>query len=133
MIDYINARCNQWVLWHRRGQDNGLGFPRECAYTRLDGRTPGKVSQPPVDEAAWEIERAVRALEHELNKVVIQFYLKRGTSEDKARACQCHRDTLYARLHTAHIRILEWLNDETAGVPHQVVKQKFLHYSDSLG
>ena len=123
MIEYINTRCSQWATWRRRKDDNGQGFPKECIYTRLSGRG-GKGYNPTIDEAAWEIDQAVRALPVELKKAVMVFYLGRGTSEQKARDCGCHRDTLFVRVHLAHQGIMEWLNDEAAGVAHPPIKQK---------
>jgi len=120
MIEYINGRCNLWVKWSMTRLDAGLGYPHECAFIKIPG-SPNHAS--PMDEAAWEIERAVRSLERDLNKAMIEFYLRRGTVDQKARACQCGRRTLFDRVHRAHCRIAEWLNDETAGVPHQVLKE----------
>lgn len=120
MIDYINARCNMWVKWSLTRLDDGLGYPHACAFVKIPG-SPNHAS--PVDESAWEIERAVKSLPADLKLAIIQFYLKRGTSDQKARACGCSPRHFFRRIHSAHIRILEWLNDETAGVPHQVVKE----------
>lgn len=117
MIDYINTRCAQWAAWRRRKDDNGLGFPRECPYTRLQARG-GSGYNHVTDEAAWEIECAVRSLDDQLKKVIEVIYLGKGTSRDKARDCRCAESTMFERVHRAHLRIMEWLNDEAAGVPH---------------
>jgi len=117
VIPYINQRCNEWVAWIRRRDDGGLGYPKECCYTRLQGRGPPNGYLPSVDDAAWEIDRAVRALEPQLHKAMIVFYLNRGTGDQKARDCHCHRDTFYERVHRAHQRIDAWLQDERLKTP----------------
>lgn len=117
MIEHINNRCNQWARWRMLRGDNGLGYPRQCNYTKLvpihASRDPGR------DEACWEIEQAYHALpsdERNLKGIIDKFYLGRGTIDQRARDLGIHRDTMYARLHQAHVKIMEWLNDEAAGL-----------------
>ncbi len=117
MIDYINMRCNQWADWHSKRKAGGLGFPRECCYTRLQARG-GDGNASLIDEAAWEVHQAITDLPPLLNLAVIEFYLKRGTSIQKARACGCTESTLFYRIHSAHLKIMDWLNAEAAGLPH---------------
>jgi hypothetical protein len=117
VIEYINVRCNQWAEWHRRRVDSGLGFPKECCYTRLQGRGPDGW-QLTIDESAWEIHRAVHSLDDCLRMAVTVFYLGRGTIEQRARDCRCSFKTLYRRIDQAHVEIMGWLNDESAGVRH---------------
>ena len=64
-----------------------------------------------MDEESWEIEQAVHKLEAKLQQTVFQFYLHAGPAESHAKALRICRDTLYNRLHTAHIRIMEILQD----------------------
>jgi DNA-directed RNA polymerase specialized sigma24 family protein len=118
MIPYIHIRCVQWADWYRKKEDNGLGFPSECCYTRWRGKGPPFGLLPSVDEAAWEIHQAVKALSPRLNNVVTVFYLGKGTADQKAADCGCHRDTLYDRLHMAQVQIMDWLNAEAAGIGH---------------
>ena len=126
MLTYINSRLNQWAEWLRRREDGGLGYPRECPYTRLQARssTAGYI---PIDEGeAWEIERAVQHLRTHaphLHQVVVLFYRKTMTGEQMARECGCSRDTLYARLHQSHVEIMNWIHDEC--VREQEVRKNF--------
>ena len=121
MIEHINTRCNHWAQWLRTKSDNGLGFPRQAAFLNVPGG--GQGWRTPANEAAWEIHQAVNALNDELKQAVWVFYLGRCTMDQKARDCRCHRDTLYSRIHTAHLRIMEWLNDEAAGLVHPTTCQ----------
>lgn len=118
MIEYINLRCIQWAQWTRRKEDHGLGFPKECCYTKQGGKPPPGGHLPPVDEAAWEVHCAIKALSPKLNNVVTVFYLGKGTADQKAKDCGCHRDTLYDYLHMAHVQIMDWLQAEAAGIGH---------------
>lgn len=116
MIEHINDRLNVWALWVQRRVSAGLGYPHECAYTRLQGRSGYRGFISPDDcEQAWEIEQAVQALPEELRRVVHVFYLRLGTCEAKARDLGCHRVTLYIRLDRAHVAIMDWLNGYYAG------------------
>lgn len=111
MLSYINSRLVQWAEWVKRKDDGGLGFPRECSYTRLQGRGSNGF-RPNVDNEAWEIEQAVTALQVEsphLHQVVQLFYLRSMTAQQMADKCGCSRDTLYTRLHHAHVEIMNWM------------------------
>lgn len=110
MILHINAKLNVWSDWVSSGRKVvGLGYPSQCAFMRL---TPNSNSlrAPIENEEAWEIESAVHRLNAQLRDVVDQFYLRAGTAETHAKALGICRDTLYARLHMAHTRIMECLH-----------------------
>lgn len=109
--EYIKARLIQWSMWVLQREGGGLGFPRECSYTRMQARS-GSVgfSSPEVDMDAMEMEQAVCALPEYLRDTVRQFYVAPGTIDQKARALGCHRTRVYARIEVAHGMILIWLN-----------------------
>lgn len=109
MIEYINARCLAWAEFSRRKVSSRLGYPRQSAFARW--MPSGSCSVPIDEDEVSEIERAIVSLDDELKVVVRKMYLEGGTVEQKARDCDCHRDTFYARLHRAHVRIMEWLQD----------------------
>lgn len=121
IIGYVGARCNQWAEWYLRREALGMGYPRECPYTRLQARG-GQGYNQTFDEAAWEIHQAINGLDPVLKLAVYAFYIRKGTIEQRSRDCGCSFKTLYRRVEEAHLRIMEWLNDETAGVPHPVIK-----------
>lgn len=117
MIQYINTRLNIWAEWHRKRQDSGGGFPKECCYTRLQARGADGF-QLTLDEKAWEMHRAVHSLDEILRQAIFAFYTGKGTIDQRARDCDCSFKTLYRRIDQAHVQLLGWLNDEAAGVQH---------------
>jgi DNA-directed RNA polymerase specialized sigma24 family protein len=112
MILHINDLLNRWAMWSTRRASSGLGYPRQAIYTRLVGNTQVAL-MPEIDEESWAVEQAVQSLKHHRNlyEVVLEMYLKGGTSEQKAKALHCHRDTMYARLHQAQIKVMTWLSE----------------------
>lgn len=109
MILHINAKLNVWADWVAGGRKvGGLGYPSKVSFMRL---TPGDGSlrSPIENETAWEIEQAVHRLDQQLRDVVDQFYLCAGTADTHAKELRICRDTLYVRLHAAHVRIMEWI------------------------
>lgn len=109
MILHINAKLNCWADWVAGGRKVvGLGYPSQCAFMRLTPNS-GTLRAPIENETAWEIEQAVHRLDARLRDVVEQFYLRAGTADSHAKALCICRDTMYVRLHDAHVRIMEWL------------------------
>jgi DNA-directed RNA polymerase specialized sigma24 family protein len=109
MILHINDKINKWAAWVASGRKVvGLGYPSQAPYMRF---TPSSHSlrDPIENEEAWEIEKAIHRLDQQHRDAVEQFYLRAGTAETHAKALHICRDTLYARIHSAHIRIMEWL------------------------
>lgn len=113
MIPYINNKLDQWGLWAKSGRTN-LGYPKRAAFMRLvpndDRGTPLMIC----DDEAMSLNRAVQTLDRELRDVVDLFYVKMRScdAETIAKALHCHRDTLYARLHRAHLLVMDALHDE---------------------
>ena len=120
MIAYIDARCLAWAEFSKRKVSSRLGYPRQSAFTRW---MPSGTCRVPINEdEVSEIERAVLALDADLRRVVRAMYLESGTAEQHARDLDCCRDTFYARLHRAHVRIMEWLQDhDPVGLPKKIV------------
>lgn len=109
MILHINEKLNVWADWVATGRRvRGLGYPSQVAFMRL---TPSSntLRMPVENETAWEIERAVHALDSQLRDVVEQFYLRAGTSETHAKALRICVKTLYNRLHQAHVCVMDHL------------------------
>jgi len=113
MIEYINTQLNHWAQWVRSGKVR-LGYPREAAFMRpLRGGRPADIN----DDDAMDIERAVqglRTLAPEQHRVVELFYLRMPSAGGDVIAglLGCSRDTVYARLHRAHLSIMESLQDQ---------------------
>lgn len=100
-IDYIKQRLARWGEWNARRESGGLGFPRECSYTRMQARSEVGLTAPEIDQEAVETEHAVAELPEYLRETVRSYYVKPGTVEQKARDLRCGRDTVYARLERA--------------------------------
>lgn len=119
MIDYINVQLNLWAAWLLTADRHGLGFPHQSAFARLSvskGSGGGGAGLP--DEEAMFISRVVAHLPEEQRKVVDRFYVHcRNTPVSyMARDFGVSEDTIYRRLHRAHLTIMEALNDRAAGV-----------------
>lgn len=107
--DYIRERLAKWGEWSARRESGGLGFPRECSYTRLQARSgEGFAASPDVDSDAMDTERAVNELPEHLRDTVRAYYVKPGTVEQKARDLRCGRDTVYSRIERALPLLAEW-------------------------
>jgi DNA-directed RNA polymerase specialized sigma24 family protein len=105
--DYIKTRLNQWAEWSLQRDSGGVGFPRECSYTRMQARSGSAgFTSPDIDVDAMEIESAVNELPEPFRTVVRVFYIAPGTVEQKARDLGCHRTRVYSRIETAHAMIL---------------------------
>ena len=110
MIPYIDTQLNLWSAWLRTGREN-LGYPRQAAHLNGQGGRgrPAEIS----DSLAGDLDRAVNALRDDQKQVVRLVYveMRNHPAEAIARSLGCHRDTLYARLHRAHVCIMEALQD----------------------
>ena len=114
MIDYINTRLVSWAAWAIKRADNGGGYPRQSHYTKLvHSHCIGNIDE--INEAAMEIERGVlelRAARADLYAATMEFYRKTGSVEYKARMLGICRDTLYSRVHGAHVWLMNWMQDQ---------------------
>lgn len=112
MILYINEKLNQWGLWCISGRDQ-VGYPKRSAFMRLvPTANAGNVTI--CDDEAMQINRAVQRLDRELRQVVDLFYIRMRSCDagSIARALKCHRDTVYTRLHRAHLLVMDAIHDE---------------------
>lgn len=115
MILHINAKLNVWAEWVASGRKIvGLGYPSQCAFTRLTPSS-GSWRAPIMHDEAYEIEQAIHALDPYLCETINQFYLRAGTADTHARELHISRDTLYVRLHHAHTRIMDLLHGKDCG------------------
>ena len=112
MILYINEKLNQWGLWCLSGRAR-VGYPKRAAFMRLVPSS-GANSVTICDDEAMQINRAVQRLEGELRQVVDLFYIRMRSCDGGsiARVLRCHRDTVYARLHRAHVVVMDALHDD---------------------
>lgn len=103
MID-IERRLIRWADWCVRRDDGGLGYPRECAYTRLRGRS-NLLSAPGVDDEAWQTEKAVQSLAEIPRMVIIETYMRGGTVGMKCKRLGISDKTLAKYLDQAHAHV----------------------------
>lgn len=118
MIPYINALLDQWGLWARTGRER-LGYPKQSSFMRLapPGGGGGLGGVIVCDDEAMRINRAVQSLDPDLRTLVELFYVRMRSCDagSIAKAQHCCRDTVYARLHRAHVKVMESLQDEEIG------------------
>jgi DNA-directed RNA polymerase specialized sigma24 family protein len=116
VIVYINQQLNEWGLWSMSGGRVTLGYPHQAPYCRLMPRSAsgGSAVSSLADDEAMRIERAVRALPPDLRRLVVIFYVKMRSApaESIAKHLHCCRDTVYARLHRAHVLVMGELMDD---------------------
>ncbi len=112
MIPYINDQLELWAAWCRSGRTR-LGYPRAAAFVRAGEGSGGQAMTLP-DSRGLEIEHAVQTLDHELRELVTLFYVRMRScpTAEIAKALHCSRDTVYARLHRAHLGVMETLHDQ---------------------
>jgi DNA-directed RNA polymerase specialized sigma24 family protein len=93
---------NNWACW-RSGVL--IGTPISGAYDLEARGLREETSMPLLNGEALDVEAAVRQLPHELHAVVCEYWLRNGSSAQKARKCRCAAKTFYRRLEQAHSRI----------------------------
>jgi hypothetical protein len=109
--DEITQRLIRWAEWLLRGDGGGIGFPRECSYTRMQQRGGDGGYSIEVDLESAETEKAVQALESDLKLAVQVYYLATATRETQAQYLKCHVRTMERRIERAHVQILRYLDD----------------------
>ncbi len=91
-----------WALWKS-------GASISCAVTAAWGlEAKGRreaTSIPLLNGEASDVDHAVESLPPELQDVVKEHWLKKGTVEKHARSCRCSVPTYYRRLSHAHERV----------------------------
>lgn len=120
MIEYINTQLNRWATWCSTGHTR-LGYPRAAAFM---APMLGGSGRPPAlpDDDGLQIQRAVSALEPEQRTLVTLYYIKMRNCQalQIAQELRVSRDTLYTRLHRAHLSIMDHLQQEELAASHHV-------------
>lgn len=107
--DDITQRMIRWAEWLLRGNGGGLGFPRECSYTRMQQRGGDGGYSIDVDLESAETEKAVQSLEQDLKLAVQVYYMTATTREIQAQYLKCHVRTMERRVERAHDQITQFL------------------------
>lgn len=121
MIDHMHQRLLRWADWSALGKRAaGLWFAR-CSLAVWHASSEALLPDVRLDEEASDTDRAVTQLPDDLRDAVRAMYLGRGTVEQRARDCNCHKDTLYSRVARAQQRMIGILDavkrDRTVGWP----------------
>lgn len=118
MIQYIDMRLQRWAEWSCRREDNGTGYAMSVLNKMVVGSEvwaeTAYDSRPLIDVGdceAMDTEHAVQSLRPELKRVVMECYLQRGTSEQKARALGMCKKSMYLKLDLAHIQVMNALQE----------------------
>lgn len=109
--DDITQRMIRWAEWLLRGDSGGLGFPRECSYTRMQQRGGDGGYSIEVDIESADTEKAVQSLDQDLKLAVQVYYLASATRETQAQYLKCHVRTMERRVERAHVQIVQFLDD----------------------
>ncbi len=118
MIEYINKRMIDWALWTKRRQDGGQGYAGVASYCNM-ASTHGSCGAGPItlDAAEMEVERIVQKLRLDRPQqyaVAHWVYLAGNLTMDRvAKELKCHRDTVYTRIHSLHLHVMNAMFDNT--------------------
>jgi DNA-directed RNA polymerase specialized sigma24 family protein len=109
MIDVDTKRMMEnWIRWKLGG--GGPGNPSVTSNYDLEARgRREQISTPLLNGEAIDVDAAVDKLPAQLKNVIVQYWLRRGSARQKAKACRCAPDTFYRRLAQAHDAIREHL------------------------
>lgn len=120
MIEYVDHQLNRWAAWLVTGNQR-LGYPTRAAFVGAMGGGSGVPALP--DDQAMIVNRAVAALPPLQHQVVELVYRKMRScpAEAIARELHCTRETVYNRLHRAHVLVMESMQDEAIAAPRQSI------------
>ena len=115
MIPYIDAKLKLWGEWRVRsemGQRGNLKSSLGAWQTAAVSSSRSLLSYVPIDDLeACELDRIVAALEETLKTLLLEMYYYTNPTEDKLKRLGCSERTLYYRLHVAHVKVMEALQD----------------------
>jgi DNA-directed RNA polymerase specialized sigma24 family protein len=116
MIKEMDELLHHWADQHRgRGLRQCSPLGRLVEFGGMPPRSNApQASRDPLglgdmDEAAWQVEQALRALDDEHQVLAHEHYRWGGYNDDKARRLGIARRTYYDRLDRLHAALLEQL------------------------
>lgn len=104
---HIRERCDEWADWLLSPDGHGLGFPRQCNFSRL---TPGS-DRAPLDRI-YETDNCLTLLaarEMRLYQALVEWHTGRGSDLEMAARCHCELDEFKHRLERGYSRLAELL------------------------
>jgi hypothetical protein len=104
---YTKNKLELWANWYLRKLDNGGGYPKKSAFVTTPG---GGFWTPEMDSQCYEVDKAICSLINERKDVLMAYYTKTGTNEQKAKTCGCSLRTFYTRVDMAQHDIFSYLN-----------------------
>lgn len=116
----MERRCLNWARWKNGEGQGGLGYGSGgwmSSGADRGGYREAKV--PTLDVEAEQTDRAMQSLESALRRTVEVYYLGTGTMEERCRALQISRATIYVRVDKAHEVLAAWLRDAEARARHE--------------
>lgn len=109
----IDRRLINWADWLAGLRSHGLGFAQgNMAAERVDGVGYDAPSRNPVfDDEAETTDKAVRALNADLQKTVVLVYTGHGGMKRIAAQLGITEIGVHTRIWAAHYRIKVWLSE----------------------
>lgn len=119
---YVDGRLNRWGAWYHAQARPGPKAVRSQMAGILAKAGDGEIRARVVfdNSEALETDAAVyrlRDIERGLFDAVIEYWIKSGTVEQKARALGIQPRAFYYRLDRAKLQLLGIFNDIAAGLP----------------
>lgn len=113
MIEFMDVKLKRWARWAARdGQVRGLWYARASAFVPSAGGGGGV--DPELDQESSDLDACVVRLPDELRLVVVEYYRRPGTQEQKARACGVSKATFFRKLDHAQQRLAELIGEVEA-------------------
>lgn len=131
LIDHMHRRLLRWADWSSRGRRaSGLWYAR-CPLAAWGEASEGSVPDVTLDVEASDTDRAITHLPDDLRAAVRAYYLGRGTLEQRAQDCLCHKNTLCNRVARAQGRLAGLLDAMRQERVQAVEEQKFVAWRRS--
>lgn len=129
MIVFIHDMLMVWAAWNSKKIGGGLGYPRECNYTKLvKVQSDRSAFTPNLNDNAEKMEAciiALRATEPKLAAVITLRYMYQTMSDVQiSKQVGCSDKTVKAWVGVAMQRLLGFLNDLEAGIPLPKINYK---------
>ncbi len=113
MIEFMDAKLKRWARWAARdGQVRGLWYARASAFVPAAGGGGGV--DPELDQESSDLDACVVRLPDELRRVVVEYYRRPGTQDQKSRACGVSKATFFRKLDHAQQRLAELVGEVEA-------------------
>lgn len=122
MIYFVHDKLMVWAAWACKKSSGGLGYPKECSYTKLvNVRSEVVAFTPEMNADAEEMEQCIVALsvnDPKLAQVIRLRYMFQTMSDLQiSKQVGCSNKTVGAWVGVAQQKLLGFMNDLAAGIP----------------